>query len=49
MTVAELIEILKVLPQDLRVFVTNGDLPDAPATSAEVVAADYGQEVLVSR
>jgi len=49
MTVDQLITLLSVLPRDLRVFVTNGDLPDMPVTSATVQAADYGQMVLISR
>lgn len=48
-TVADLIEALKAMPQDLRPFITNGDLPDAPVTSVSVAAADYGQLVLISR
>jgi len=49
MTVAQLIELLKAMPQDLDVFITNGDLPDAPAAGVSVGAADYGQLVLISR
>jgi len=48
-TVAELAEALKALPQDLAVFVTNGDLPPVPVASVTVQAGDYGQIVLVSR
>jgi len=49
-TVADLIEVLKTLPQDLPPYITNGDLPDAPVVSATVQAAEgYGQMVLISR
>lgn len=49
MTVTELIELLKAMPGDLQVFVTNGDLDNVPVMSVSVEAADYGQLVLVSR
>jgi len=49
MTVAEVLEILQGMPQDLQVYVTNGDLPDVPAVSVSVQAADYGQMVRISR
>ena len=37
------------LPQDLAPYVTNGDLDPVPVASVLVVAADFGQMVLVSR
>lgn len=49
MTVRELAEILAPFPQDLDVYLTNGDLPAVPAASAAVQAAGYGQLVLISR
>jgi len=48
-TVADLIEALKAMPQDLRPFITNGDLDNTPVTSVSVEAADFGQLVLISR
>ena len=48
-TVADLIKVLQALPQDLAPYVTNGDLPPAPVTSASVQAAGFGQLVLISR
>jgi hypothetical protein len=48
-TVAELVAALLKLPQDLAPFVTNGDLPPVAVASVLVVAADFGQMVLVSR
>ena len=48
-TVAELIGLLADMPAGLPVFITNGDLPDAPVASVSVAAADYGQLVLISR
>ena len=49
MTVVELIGLLADMPAGLPVFITNGDLPDAPVASVSVEAADYGQLVLISR
>jgi hypothetical protein len=52
MTGRQLAALIAALPQDqqdLEVYVTNGDLPDAPAASATVQAADYGQLFLISR
>jgi hypothetical protein len=48
-TVAELVAALLKLPQDLAPYVTNGDLDPVPVASVLVVAADFGQMVLVSR
>ena len=48
-TVADLVAELLKLPQDLPPFLTNGDLDPVPVASVSVVAADYGQMVLVSR
>ena len=48
-TVAELVAALLKLPQDLAPYLTNGDLPPVPVGSVSVVAADYGQMVLISR
>ena len=52
MTGKDLAALIAALPQeqqDLDVYVTNGDLPDVPAVSATVQAADFGQLILVSR
>jgi len=49
MTVADLIAKLQATPQDLDVHITNGDLPDVPAASVTIAAADFGQLVLISR
>jgi hypothetical protein len=49
LTVEGLIGLLKTMPQDLRVFVTNGDLDPVPVGGVSVQPADYGQLVLVSR
>lgn len=50
-TVAELIEALRAMPQDLRPYLTNGDLPPAPVGNVTVTASPggYGQAVLISR
>jgi hypothetical protein len=48
-TVAELVAALQELSQDLRPFITDGDLPPAQVASVSVQAADYGQLVLISR
>jgi len=49
MTVADLIGQLTAMPGDLGVHITNGDLPDVPAASVTIAAADFGQLVLISR
>ncbi len=52
MTGRQLGALIAALPedqQDLEVYVTNGDLPDAPAVSATVGPADFGQLILISR
>jgi hypothetical protein len=47
-TVADLVRALLELPQDLPVFVTNGDLPAVPVGGVAVGPADFGQLVLIS-
>ncbi len=52
MTGKDLSALILALPEDqqgLEVYVTNGDLPAAPAASVAVGAADYGQLILISR
>ena len=49
-TIADLIEALKNMPQDLVPYLTNGDLPNIPLATVSIEAADgYGQIVLLSR
>jgi hypothetical protein len=48
-TVAELVEKLLALPQDLAPYLTNGDLPPVPVGEVSVQAADFGQLALISR
>lgn len=48
-TAADLAGQLRALPQDLEVYLTNGDLPPVPAAAVIVQPADYGQLVLISR
>jgi hypothetical protein len=48
-TVAELVEALRKMPQELAPFMTDGDLPHTPVVSVSVQPADYGQLVLISR